>query len=449
MSAPRLTFLYPHLFKPLTLRESTLTYRPFRRPKSQPRKSKFSSTARRRVETYAQRYGPAAEPQLPPPDQPPVPNDLRRDQSLAGAIEKEVKGPVPKPEEAKKTEQAPPKEPSAPKEERAPAAKPATGDKPAKLDASEVHPREPILPSTTTTTPTPQQEPSSAQPLAKVLNRSEPGTATASEHKPPHLQAPRYIHHFDTFTLVRDLQKGGFTQEQSVTLMKALRGLLAQNLDVAHDGLVSKSDMENETYLFRAACSELRTEILNARRLSARKTSTQLSHLQHETSLLSQRLTQESSALKDDLRGMLNDRRMAVRMEQQAMDQAIQELNYKITVALMSGSKSEVEGLRWVLTRRAAMAIAGMALLILGSLRYTTYKIHLREQDKRLAAEKVRAEAGSQSSGGAGAGGGGGGGGSGNFTVPSREMSTQTGADTEAMLANVSKDGSPAYVSLG
>lgn len=206
---------------------------------------------------------------------------------------------------------------------------------------------------------------------------------------------------------------------------------------------------EKETYLFRAACSELRTEILNARRLSARKTSTQLSHLQHETSLLSQRLTQESSALKDDLRGMLNDRRMAVRMEQQAMDQAIQELNYKITVALMSGSKSEVEGLRWVLTRRAAMAIAGMALLILGSLRYTTYKIHLREQDKRLAAEKVRAEAGSQSSGGAGAGGGGGGGGSGNFTVPSREMSTQTGADTEAMLANVSKDGSPAYVSLG
>lgn len=48
-------------------------------------------------------------------------------------------------------------------------------------------------------------------------------------------------------------------------------------------------------------------------------------------------------------------------MEQQAREVAIQELNYKITVALNSDSKSEIEGLRWVLTRRAALAIAGMA----------------------------------------------------------------------------------------
>lgn len=106
-----------------------------------------------------------------------------------------------------------------------------------------------------------------------------------------------------------------------------------------------------------------------------------------------------------------------------------------ISVALMSGSKSEVEGLRWVLTRRAAMAIAGMALLILGSLRYSTYRLHVREMEGRLAAEKK------EKSGEGGA-----------WTVQAREMGTQTqgaGADTEAMLANVGRDGSPAYVSLG
>ena len=65
--------------------------------------------------------------------------------------------------------------------------------------------------------------------------------------------------------------------------------------------------------------------------------------------------------LKDDLKGMFNDRKMAVRMEQRGMESAIQELNYKITVALNSDSKGEVEGLRWVLTRRAAMAIGAMA----------------------------------------------------------------------------------------
>ncbi|KAL8830538.1 MAG: hypothetical protein Q9170_005690 [Blastenia crenularia] len=434
MAAPKLTFLYPHLFKPRALRESIPICQSSRDSRQ---KVGFSTTVRRREETYAQRYGPAAEPQLLPPSQPPATNDLGRDKTLASAIEKEVKAPVAKQEE-KKAEQAPAKDESKPKKGAEQSGtsssleKPPVGPKAPKLDASESHPKETI--------PRPPKE-MSTKPLATVLNREKPTASTPEEHKPPHLHAPRYIHHFDTFTLVRDLQKGGFTQDQSVTLMKAVRGLLAQNLDIAREGLVSKSDVENETYLFRAACSELRTEISNIRRTSHRTTTTQLAHLTHETDILSQRLTQDSSALKDDLRGMLNDRKMAVRMEQQAMDQSIQELNYKITVKLMSGSKSEVEGLRWVLTRRAAMAIASMAVLILGSLRYTTYKLHVMDQEQRLAAEKVKAAASSSSSTGGGGGGG--------FTVPSREMSTQTDNDTEAMLANVSKDGSPAYVSLG
>lgn len=88
---------------------------------------------------------------------------------------------------------------------------------------------------------------------------------------------------------------------------------------------------------------------------------TERTHLQNEVEILGQKLTQKSLTLKDELRGMFNDRKMAVRMEQRAMESAIQELNYKITVTLNSDSKGEVEGLRWTLTRRAAMAIAGMA----------------------------------------------------------------------------------------
>ncbi|KAL8922568.1 MAG: hypothetical protein Q9208_005071 [Pyrenodesmia sp. 3 TL-2023] len=453
MSTPRLTFLYPHLFRPRTFPKPIATPSPHGDSRPHSRKARLSTTARRRGETYAQRYGSAADIQLPPPSQPPVTNDLGRDKTLAGAIEKEVKAPATQRPEEKKAEQAPnPKEASSkppPKasKEASTAKQSPIGDKARNLDASESHPQESLRNIAIEGGP-------STHPLSTVLSREEPTTTTPEEHKPPHLQAPRYIHHFDTYTLVKDLQKGEFTEDQSVTLMKAVRMLLAQNLDVAREGLVSKSDIENETYLFRAACSELRTEITNARRLSAQKSSTQLSHLTHETSLLSQRLTQESSALKDHLRGMLNDRRMAVRMEQQAMDQAIQELNYKITVSLMSGSKSEVEGLRWVLARRAVMAIACMAVLILGSLRYSTYRIHLREQEKRFAAEKVKAEAGG--GGGGNGGGGGGGGGGNNYTVTSRDMGTQAGGgdgagttDTEAMLANVSRDGSPAYVSLG
>ena len=131
---------------------------------------------------------------------------------------------------------------------------------------------------------------------------------------------------------------------------------------------------------------------------------------------------------------------MAVRMQQQSRDSEISELNYKISVALNSDSKSEVEGLRWVLTRRAAMAIATMALLILGSLRYGSYKIHEQEMEQR----KLEMNKAHGSSTGSGSGGGV------NFTVQSRDMGTQAGGEggKDASVGS-EKPENVGYVSLG
>ena len=148
---------------------------------------------------------------------------------------------------------------------------------------------------------------------------------------------------------------------------------------------------------------------------------TQRAHLQHEVDILSQRSSSESLALKDDLRGLLNDRKMAVRMEQQQLDSQIQELNYKITVALNSDSKSEVEGLRWVLTRRAALAIAGFAVFVLGALRYSSYQTHIKEKERQSSSSSSSSTSTSTGP---------------SHTVSSREMSTQTeGPDVDAVLA--------------
>jgi hypothetical protein len=69
----------------------------------------------------------------------------------------------------------------------------------------------------------------------------------------------------------------------------------------------------------------------------------------------------------------------------------IQTLNYKITVALNSDSKSEVEGLRWILTRRSVLAIVFMALMVLSSLRFASYRAH-EDELARKKAEKKREE---------------------------------------------------------
>ncbi|MCJ1433706.1 hypothetical protein MMC27_003070 [Xylographa pallens] len=429
MSTPRLPFLYPHLFRSLRIAES---YTPFRAPVhtvTASQSHKVHTTSRKRQETYAQRYGPATEPSPPPqipqksedrklPEVAPKPTKAGRgtgkDVKANGpALEPEGRSPVKvtKESDVENTQDLD---------------KAEEIDKVARLivrDAEESHPKEAIR--------GPRQE-ATTTPLETVLHMEAPTAKKSDEHK-THLHAPPYVHHFDTYTLVNDLGKGGFTQDQSITIMKAVRSLLAVNLDVAREELVSKSDVENETYLFRAACSELRTEIQNLRKISSEKMRIERAHLQHEVDILNQKLTQDSVTLKDDLRGIFNDRKMAVRMEQRGMDSAIQELNYKITVALNSDSRGEVEGLRWVLTRRAAMAIVGMAFLILGSLRYSSYMIHMQEIERKRMAATAPTYTDS---------------GGGNYTTPSRSTATQTG-DSEMLVASIDSGTNPSYVSLG
>ena len=216
-------------------------------------KASFSTNESLKQEAYAQRYGPAAEPQLPPAgsSMPPKPDDGK---SLAGAIEKEVQAPNQADE---------PKKLGAPQKPNTQSSKPPpdlqldpTGSRddaihttlrdPSKrameLDASESHPKDL---SDAAAAARNSENARNTKPLETVLQMGPPTTDKPEEHRAPHLHAPPYVHHFDTYTLVRDLERGGFTEDQSVTIMKAVRGLLAINLDLAKEGLVSKSDVEN------------------------------------------------------------------------------------------------------------------------------------------------------------------------------------------------------------
>ncbi|KAI9822260.1 MAG: hypothetical protein M1832_003083 [Thelocarpon impressellum] len=360
MATPRLTFLYPHLFRPARRRDAI----------NGPRAATsllgdtagFHSARKWNQQAFAPRHGTAIEPQ--PPQKPVEGGDGKVEDKAAIA----GKGDTTVPGAARASDQA---------KDDAPAANATSSAD--KVDDGKRPDSSIVQKSESDNAPTPPEP----RPLETVLHMDPPSSFSGRQQKPPHLQAPPYVHHFDTYTLVRDLEKGGFTQEQSVTAMKAVRGLLARNLDVAKEGLVSKSDVENETYLFRAACSELRTEIQNKRKSAADKMRTERNQLQHEVDILNQKMTQESLTLKDELKGMFDDRKMAVRMEQRGMESSIQELNYRITVSLNSDMKSEVEGLRWVLTRRAAMAVVIMAFLILGSLRYTSYQMHVQDIAQR------------------------------------------------------------------
>ncbi|PSR94601.1 hypothetical protein BD289DRAFT_427052 [Coniella lustricola] len=233
-------------------------------------------------------------------------------------------------------------------------------------------------------------------PMDAVLH-IEPPENTPLEEKPPHLSPAPYVHHFDSYSLVKQLEQDGYTQAQAITAMKAVRTLLAQNLDVAQGGLISKSDVENETYLFQAACAELSTEVMNNRRIADEELRRQRTVLQHEVDNLTQAMSQELHTLNDNVRGMFNDRKMAVREEQKKAEGAIQQIAYKISVTLNSDSRSQIEAVRWVVTRRAVAGIVFMVTLSLGILRYSSYVSHESQREalkQREEKEVVRKSAG-------------------------------------------------------
>lgn len=167
-------------------------------------------------------------------------------------------------------------------------------------------------------------QPPSSKPLETVLNMPPPESIKDVD-KPPELHPPPYIHHFDTYGIVQRLSSQGFTSSQSETIMKAVRTILADNMDLARRGLVSKSNVENETYLFKAACSELKTELENNRKGELDKNRTRRALLQHEVDILGQRITQEAAALRDELKGMFDDRKMTQRNEQRKMENTVNQ----------------------------------------------------------------------------------------------------------------------------
>jgi hypothetical protein len=143
--------------------------------------------------------------------------------------------------------------------------------------------------------------------------------------------------------------------------------------------------------LFKAACSELKTEIQNNRTAEADTWRSQRALLQHEVDILGQNMTQDIQSLKDELRGLFDDRKMAVRMEQKRVESKIQDLNYKITVALNSDARGAVEGIRWLLTRRAALAIAISVVMVLATMNYSRYMTSSQKVERERHAKEMAA----------------------------------------------------------
>ncbi|KAK4866647.1 hypothetical protein LT330_008200 [Penicillium expansum] len=426
MATPRLPFLYPNLMRavrscePRTYRSLRIPYRPTQR---------FHTSQQRERDSYQRRYGPAVEPSTAPSLRPKkgsrdqvqeVPEDPLTEHEAVNASEQEEASPEesqsepPQEAEPDTTDVASSETPALDQQAEAQAGaerkedNPPTDREPHEEQAKDIDGAEQDQASASSPPPsegtseesTDTSSFTSQTPFDDVLHMPSPsvyltptGEASSSEDRPPHLSPAPYVHPFDTYSLVQDLSKGGYSEEQSTTIMKAVRAILQNNLSLARESLTSKSDVENEEYLFKAACSELQSSLQTARNSEIQHQRSSRTQLQHETDIISQRLSQELAGMKDDIKGMFNDHKMTTREQQRSIDTSVQELNYKITVSLNSDGKSEIEGLRWILTRRAALTIAICAFMIIVFLKYaSTRKTPEPKQAKQVEKPAVTKE---------------------------------------------------------
>jgi hypothetical protein len=250
MSTTRLAFLYPHLFRAVRLGESTAAVQPTKtRHRSQPCRSSpyassFSTSARARQAPF-ERHGTAVEPQLvtpsvitpPPPEKritsrlpDPSPDDTKKAAAENASSKESHETEIPSNDEVKETLSD---------------GKGSLGSKESKesKDATSSTPQQAAVEETMR----------HGGPMEAVLHMPSP----ESLHH-PHIPTPQYVHHFDSYSLVKQLEDSGYSRDQSITVMKAVRSLLAQNLDVAQEGLVSKRDVDNvgqlQCTIYRSCC---------------------------------------------------------------------------------------------------------------------------------------------------------------------------------------------------
>ncbi|KAK2605393.1 hypothetical protein N8I77_008232 [Diaporthe amygdali] len=423
MSTQRLSFLYPHLFRTARLGESAVGSRSGRcrrraipAPNGSPHQPRhatapFGTSTTSKKASFAPRSGKGIEPKPlgSVQDAPALESHMTGSKQPLGKVqaapvlESDMKGPAgssPAPEKSTGGTGARESTPQQ-KKDAAKALDPAT-DKPKEtlsspgVSSSEKQKEEGGSGSQGQEGP-PKAKRASG-PMDAVLHM-EPPEAQKPEDKPPRLAPAPYVHHFDSYSLVKQLEVGGFTQTQAITAMKAVRALLALHLDKAQGGLISKSDVENETYLFRAACAELGTEVKNNQRVFDEQLRQQRTFLQHEVDNTTQVLNQELATLSDNVKGMFNDRKMAVREEQKAAESATQQIAYKISVILNSESKSEIEAVRWVLARRAVTGLFFMvtlSLLVLRVSNVVSQKEKKEEEKEKQEAAAIRKSDGSR-----------------------------------------------------
>ncbi|PSK55240.1 14-3-3 protein [Elsinoe australis] len=191
-------------------------------------------------------------------------------------------------------------------------------------------------------------------------------------------------HHFDTLKFVQRLQEEGFSEEQSVALMKILGDVVEESIANLTRTMVLREEQEKATYTQKVDFAKLRSELLSADSTESSLTRTSHERLTNDLTKLNSRLRDEIQRTQASVRLDLNLEKGRIREEANSQDLKIKEVETRIeqeTAAL----RERLEQVKFSTLQWLMGVCTGTAAIILGVWRLLikTFLARLCEQAER------------------------------------------------------------------
>ncbi|EGW33198.1 uncharacterized protein SPAPADRAFT_60528 [Spathaspora passalidarum NRRL Y-27907] len=163
--------------------------------------------------------------------------------------------------------------------------------------------------------------------------------------------------YMDTYSVYTKLTAAGFTPTQADKVISLLICQLNSKLSKLPSKYSQNYELENEQYLFESAQQELRVDITRSREQHIHELIELINVLERDFSTITDELNSDFIQMRNDAQVAINDQKSENTLNSKGMFLRIQETNHKITTELNSAMRSEIESLRWYLSRWGIITI--------------------------------------------------------------------------------------------
>ncbi|PSK76129.1 hypothetical protein CJJ07_004063 [Candidozyma auris] len=163
--------------------------------------------------------------------------------------------------------------------------------------------------------------------------------------------------YIDTYDVYKQLTRAGFTPEQSDEIINLLIVQLNSKLSKLSTKYSQEYELENERYLFESAQQELNVDITRNREHHINESINQINVLERDFGTIRDDLNNHFIQMKNDIQVAINDQKSENTLMSKNIMLRIKEINHKITTDFTMAMRSEIEGLRWHLSRWGLIAI--------------------------------------------------------------------------------------------